>query len=348
MEHPFRRPGACVNATPAVSVVIPTHNRAHYLQQAIASALNQVDVDVEVIVVDDGSEDATPTRLAEYEDDRIRVVRFDRARGQSAARNAGIEAARAPWVAFLDDDDLWAPNKLRLQLDAARAAGANWVYCGALLVSPDGDVVRMWGPPDPTDVLRQLLRRNVVQAGASTVMAATARVRAVGGFDETLGPLGDRDLWIRLAADGVAASVADPLVAYRRHGTTVTGASGRLALAEADRVGARYEELASKFGVELDRSHLAQWFDSELLRSLRTRAMVDLRNGRRGRAFATQMRALAKSRSLADTRRLARIVAGERARRAVRRAVPRSDIEAERREPVPEWLAPYLEQPALR
>src|SRR5213592_4830183 len=110
---------------PEVSVVIPTHSRWDLLSTAaLPAALAQEAVVLEIVIVDDGSTDSTAERLAEITDTRVRVIRHERARGVAQARNAGIGAARGTWIALLDDDDLWAPDKLRTQLDTATSEGA--------------------------------------------------------------------------------------------------------------------------------------------------------------------------------------------------------------------------------
>ena len=106
---------------PAVSVVIPTRDRWPLLATTLASALGQDGVALEVVVVDDGSATAAPV-VPPFDDPRVRIARNDRSLGVAGARNRGIEAARGEWIAFLDDDDVWAPAKLRRQLDAATAA----------------------------------------------------------------------------------------------------------------------------------------------------------------------------------------------------------------------------------
>src|SRR4029450_6793943 len=103
---------------------------------AVGTLGGQRNVALETIVVDDGSTDDTPSVLRSL-GDRIRVVRHDRSQGVSAARNRGIAEARGEWVAFLDDDDLWAPDKLALQLDSLRREGTNWAYAGAVDIAPD-------------------------------------------------------------------------------------------------------------------------------------------------------------------------------------------------------------------
>ena len=332
-----------LTGTPEVSVVIPTRNRARLLSNTLRSALEQRDVELEVIVVDDGSDDETPAVLVGVDDPRLRVVRLERARGPNGARNAGIEAAVGEWIAFLDDDDLWAPAKLRRQLDAARSDNATWSYCGVYLLSPEDELARAELPADPATVLPALLRSNVVQAGCSTVVARADRIRAAGGFENGLAT--PWDAWIKLAADGRAAAVDEPLVVYRRHPLSFISTQRQTALAEADLVASRHRELARRHGVEFDREQFARWLDSELIRGLRAGALARARDGRRLEAARLQLRVLGRTRSSSDLRRLGRIVVGERVQRAVRRLVPpREPVEADR-EPVPAWLEPYLAAP---
>ena len=94
---------------PEVTVVVPTRNRASMLEQALRSVAGQRDVDLEAVVVDDGSTDDTQAVIAAMGDRRLRLIRHQRPQGVSTARNRGVADARGHWVAFLDDDDLWAP-----------------------------------------------------------------------------------------------------------------------------------------------------------------------------------------------------------------------------------------------
>jgi glycosyltransferase involved in cell wall biosynthesis len=200
-----------------VSVVVPTHNRRRLLSAALHSALQQRDVDLEVVVVDDGSTDGTPVALAEVLDDRLRLVRHDHPNGVAAARNAGSEAARGTWVAFLDDDDLWAPTKLVLQLAAAQRDSTGWVYAGAVEISADGRLLGGSPAPPPKELVAGLRRRNRLPAGSSNVLVRAEVLRQVGGFDPGLRHLADWDLWLRLAGHSVPGFVNAPLVAYRQH-----------------------------------------------------------------------------------------------------------------------------------
>ena len=115
-----------------VSVVIPTRNRSALLATTLRSVLRQQQVDLEVIVVDEASTDDTPAVLAAIGDTALRVIRHDAPRWLAAARNSGAAEAQGEWLAFLDDDDLWAPDKLVRQIQAAEEANRDWVYAGSV------------------------------------------------------------------------------------------------------------------------------------------------------------------------------------------------------------------------
>src|SRR4051812_278822 len=147
---------------PEVTVIIPTRDRWPLLEVTLHTALAQEDVVLEVLVVDDGSRDETPVRLAEVADERVSVIRHDSSRGVGVARNAAISEARGEWLAFLDDDDLWAPNKLKTQLAATAARGADWAYGAALVVDEEWTVLDRIDVPDPDTLLGLLLVYNRV------------------------------------------------------------------------------------------------------------------------------------------------------------------------------------------
>ena len=111
-----------------VSVIVPTRNRSALLAMTLRSVLRQRDVDLEVIVVDDASTDDTPRVLAALTDTRVRVIRHAMPSGVAAARNHAAAETQADWLAFIDDDDLWAPEKLLCQLQAAQQLGRDWAY----------------------------------------------------------------------------------------------------------------------------------------------------------------------------------------------------------------------------
>ena len=201
---------------PVASVVIPTHNRSALVRRTLRSVLAQ-DVPVEVIVVDDGSKDDTAEALAAFADPRLRVVRNDVSTGVAAARNRGLALANAPWTGFVDDDDLWAPTKLRAQVDALAATDRRWAMCGAVWIDRSHRVVRHDQTPAPDLVAELLLHHNAVPGGGSGVIASTELLRDIGGFDERFSSVADWELWIRLARGGLPAPAAGPLVAYTWH-----------------------------------------------------------------------------------------------------------------------------------
>jgi glycosyltransferase involved in cell wall biosynthesis len=210
---------------PQVSVVVPTRDRDALLRQSLSAISWQHDVLFEAIVVDDGSADRGLVEriVAELDDPRIRIVRHDRSRGVSEARNRGSAEARAPWVAFCDDDDLWAPDKLAKQLQAAGdSPAAGWVYVGSVNITHGNRVVGGEPPPTPADVTERLEESNIVPGGSSGVMARRTLLLDLGGFDPSLQPLADWDLWLRALRVSPPTWVAEPLVAYRVHATNMS------------------------------------------------------------------------------------------------------------------------------
>lgn len=205
-----------------VSVVIPTHNRPDRLQVTLAGVLAQRDVDLEVIIVDDGSSAGAAEVYRTLDSDRVHVLRHEQPRRPAAARNTGIEAAQGEWIAFLDDDDLWAPDKLRCQIDVARASGARWAWTGACCVDEDGTLLSVLQAPTPEHVQRSLSSANVIPAGSSNVIARRELVVAVEGFDENLVHLPDWDMWLRLAEHDAGAALDEPMLAYVQHGGMFT------------------------------------------------------------------------------------------------------------------------------
>ena len=117
---------------PLVSVIVPTYNRAAIVTRALRSILDQTYQNTEILVVDDASSDNTQEVIAGLRDPRIRYLRHDRNRGGSVARNTGIKAARGEYLAFLDSDDEWLADKLRVQVAAMREKGIPFSYCQSI------------------------------------------------------------------------------------------------------------------------------------------------------------------------------------------------------------------------
>jgi glycosyltransferase involved in cell wall biosynthesis len=236
------------------------------LQRALRCALSQRHVDVQVIVIDEASTDATADVLSRLDDDRVVVVTHEQARGVSAARNAGIERADAPWVAFLDDDDVWSPDKLWAQLDAAAdVPGALWACSGAVWVNDHLGLGRPDPAPEPGVVSGPLLTRNVIPGGASNAVADTDLVRSVGGFDTSLSNMADYDLWIRLGLQAPLGCVQRPLVGYYVHPRSMAH-DVRRSKQELALIGARYARERESHGVRIDSDQFLWYFGAWSLR----------------------------------------------------------------------------------
>jgi glycosyltransferase involved in cell wall biosynthesis len=265
---------------PGVTVVIPTRDRADLLALTLRSVLAQRDVDLDVIVVDDGGCHATAGLIEEIRDPRVALVRNDSPPGVSGARNRGVQAAARPWIAFCDDDDLWAPGKLAAQLAAVLEKRAAWVYAGDVTVDAALRVLSGGPPPTPDAVLRELPRYNAVPAGASNVLVRLDALLQTGPFDTDLQTSEDWDMWLRLARTaGRPACVPRPLVALRSH--------ARMVSRRADSILADIEVLAHRYRMPVDRARHYRWA-----------AWMALEDGRR----ATAMRYYARAAATGDWR----------------------------------------------
>jgi glycosyltransferase involved in cell wall biosynthesis len=200
-----------------VTVALTTWNRAHLVGHAIASVLAQTFEDIEILVVDDGSTDATPQVLGRIDDRRLRVIRLDRNGGISRTRNTAIALARGEWLAFLADDNEWAPDYLsRLLALAASRPGADVVYCRAW--RRDG---RLGNDGAMPEVIREgRVFRHLLRGWMPVISCALLRrsaLREVGGLDEELKASEDHDLWLRLALRTDFAGTPDVLVVRHLH-----------------------------------------------------------------------------------------------------------------------------------
>lgn len=204
---------------PQVSVIIPTHNRAKLLRNAIVSVLNQTFQDFEILVVDDASQDNTPEVVAGFQDERIKYFRHDNNKGGSAARNTGIHNSSCDYIAFLDDDDEWLPEKLSKQMELLLASGprVGAVYTGCIDVDiSTGQVVGKQIPERRGNLSQHLLATNCV-GSASSVLLKKESLHRVGLFDESLPCSQDYDLWIRIAKEYLFECVRLPLFKYSVH-----------------------------------------------------------------------------------------------------------------------------------
>lgn len=207
---------------PAVTVVIPAFNHERYVERCITSVLAQTFTNFEIIVVDDGSQDRTPDILRRYED-RITLIRQDN-RGTQAARNTAIRASAGQYIALLDSDDVWLPNKLARQVEAFTSRpGVGLVYGQAHIVDAnDVCIGTNLGKPiaDPSLQYEQILIENPIPA--LTAMVRKECFDMVGLFDERLVGAADWDMWLRISARWLVLALPEPLARYRVHDTNTT------------------------------------------------------------------------------------------------------------------------------
>jgi glycosyltransferase involved in cell wall biosynthesis len=207
---------------PEVSVIIPTHDRAHCLEETIQGVFDQTFQDFELIVVDDGSTDCTTGVLAPYRD-RLRYLRQERT-GRSVARNRGALVSRGRYLAFLDSDDVWMPDKLERQFEAARRVSGFGVMHGAV------EVIDEDSRPLP-EVTRRFQRGFLLQHSrrqdyprlvlhhemyTSTTLIPRDVFMEVGMYDPDLEPREDCDLYLRIARKYEVISLGLPAVCLYR------------------------------------------------------------------------------------------------------------------------------------
>jgi glycosyltransferase involved in cell wall biosynthesis len=241
--------------SPDFTVVIAARNAARTLRATLESVWMQTERSFEVILVDDGSEDRTVEVASSFASDgRLRIVSQE-TRGVSAARNAGIAAARGRLVSVLDADDLWLPDYLATMREAFDAAPqSGFAFTDAWVFDePAGRIRRRFMmaprrpsgpiPTDPLAFLRLLLEGNFVYTSVTLLLDV---LRSVGGYDERLGRSEDYELWLRLSARGHAATwVPGPLAVYRLGPGTLSSDAVALARSEAH----VYEIVADEYGL---------------------------------------------------------------------------------------------------
>ncbi len=205
-----------------ISIIIPVYNRAVTIQATIDSVLQQTFLDFELIIVNDGSTDRILEILSHYTDPRIKVFSFSHA-GAAVSRNRGLELASGKYIAFLDSDDLWTPDKLTAQLNALQthpeaAVAYSWT-----------DYIDQWGNWQKAgrhitvngEAYAQMLLTNFLENGSNPLIRRYA-CDVVGGFDESLTGGQDWDFYLRLAANFLFVNVPAVQVFYRVHSDSIS------------------------------------------------------------------------------------------------------------------------------
>ena len=206
---------------PQVAVIIPAYNQSQYLRQAIQSVLDQTFIDWEAVIVDDGSSDDTRNVAHSFTDSRVRYI-YQENRGLSAARNTGIRSSTAPYLSFLDSDDMFLPEKLALLLDALEQQPELGMVAGQAIPVDEYNqrVGKIMDTPLPQQPERLLLG-NPLHVGS--VLLRRSWQEQAGFFDESLRSYEDWDMWLRLSVLGCRMSyVNKPVSLYRFHTAQMT------------------------------------------------------------------------------------------------------------------------------
>jgi glycosyltransferase involved in cell wall biosynthesis len=209
-----------------ISVVIPCYNRARSIERAVRGVLLQSYPNLELIVVDDASTDASPMIVEAIDDPRLRLIRHDVNQGAAAARNTGVSAAKGDLIAFQDSDDNWFPEKLDVQMSHFCGLPKNYVavFCTKIIYgrSIDRKGRKTYGtrhascvpdpgkPPPSGDLSEALLWGNFM--GPPTVLLKTAAFHAAGGYDLRLKNNNDWDFHLRLSRVGLIGFIDEPLM----------------------------------------------------------------------------------------------------------------------------------------
>jgi glycosyltransferase involved in cell wall biosynthesis len=205
---------------PSVSIIIPAFNRAKFLALAVESAVNQTHADWELIIADDGSDEETQRYLRGIAGPAVRVVRLPHSGNPSLVRNAAAAVASGRYLAFLDSDDEWAPQKLERQLAALREQPqCRWSYTACRHIDESGRLIpkKRPAPPAPDGwIFRQLLTLEIGIA-MPTVVTERSLFEELGGFDEQQLFAEFHDLCLRLALKGEVVVVREPLCSVRVH-----------------------------------------------------------------------------------------------------------------------------------
>jgi len=234
---------------PTVSVVIPTYNRAHLLGRAIQSVLNQTYQDFELIVVDDGSSDNTEEVVTNFADPRINYLRHEQNRGAATARNTAIKTARGEYIAFLDSDDEWLPEKLDKQMKVFRnvPSRVGVVYTDLWTISEDGQR-KYWHSsrvmPEDGIIYEHLIGDRLTGISMPSIVLRRECFTRVGMFDEEFPRLIDRDLFIRLSRHYYFYHIAEALVNYYQTGKRISSDDRLLIKAQKLLLEKYYDDIA--------------------------------------------------------------------------------------------------------
>lgn len=240
--------GAMNSNIPFFSIIIPTNNRPEFLRDAVKSALNQTFRDFEIIVVDDNDREKSQYVVEEFKDSRIKYIINKRTKGAAGARNCGIFIAKGLWTAFLDDDDIWYPEKLQIQRNKIQNVkqSVGLIYSGYIICSFRNSNKQTKIIPEREGwIQNELFMENIIGT-LSTVCIKTNLLKKIGGLDERFLANQDLELFIRVTKNAKVACIKKQLVYVRR------GHSNRISLDIRKKLSAnillweKYEKIINK------------------------------------------------------------------------------------------------------
>lgn len=247
---------------PLVSAVIPTYGRPDYLEEAVKSVATQTYDPIELVVIDDCSPDPVEPQLSDLGVsglERVVVCRHEKNRGANAARNTGLKKATGAFVAFLDDDDRWRPEKVERQVAAFRNAEntVGVVYTGLEFIDGEGNTIGISNHDLSGDVTRELLCGAAI-GSFTRLMIRAELLETIGGLDESLPGWQDRDLNIRLSTHCKFKPIEEPLAVHRRGSHDQIGDDYEGKRDQAyPRLVKKHRQLAAEYGPAVERRFLA-------------------------------------------------------------------------------------------
>jgi glycosyltransferase involved in cell wall biosynthesis len=285
-------------AEPVVSVLVPCHNADAYLEETLESVLAQTYRSLEVIAVDDASEDRTASILENYSrrfPQQIRVARNERRRGMGGSRNRALRAARGFFIAPLDSDDLWDPEMVRKRVAALKSRPeAGFVYTGFQAfdsVTGNALPLRNRDLEADGDILEALVvRGNFIANSSAMVRRSALELRSIR-WSERPAEHGREDyiMWLRLAVDWPAIRIDEPLLRYRRHGASHSAVQLRGVNPHLQRIAVLESFLAHYPSV---RPHLGRSVHRGVAREYLLGAAVEVGRGHRLSAAGDVLRAI--------------------------------------------------------
>lgn len=259
---------------PLVSVVIPTYDRPALLEEAVDSVREQTYPHIELIVVDDLSPTPAAETLDAHTDSsaRMRIVRHETNQGANAARNTGIKAANGEFVAFLDDDDRWLPEKVERQVARFHQSSdvVGVVYTGAESINADGEVIYVFEPRMRGDVTKAFFRDGMV-GSFSRVMVRSSVIEEAGFLDERFPSWQDREWYLRLSRCCQFEYVREPLVVHTWPGDQISDDFERMRDVSYPLLLEKHRSMAAEYGPIVERQFVASLS--------RTLGAAGLRNG---------------------------------------------------------------------